>query len=168
LSSILKNADGSTWYVETINWESSDPHSIRKLGLSKDSISFRAERGLTWALGQLYGVMATGIISVEHIFQGLRRPMSVNGDASADGSKLVFTWAAKRDAKMTVDGGLEFCGAPIKRVFFVIVSPNLMPDRYPDIYGWVERWGWLESHDTLSGAPIAYDSRYDTRVWSRD
>ncbi len=166
MGSVLKTANGSDWFAETVNWESSDPHSIRKIGVSKSAIQHRADRGQSWELGQLYGVLATGIISATHIFQGLRRPMSVNGDMEADKSKLIFTWVAHRDAQLSREGQISYCAAPLGAVFFVIVSPNLMIDRYPDIYGWAERWGWLEAHSTLRGAPIDFDTRYDTRLWS--
>lgn len=167
MESALKTSDGSNWFAETINWSSLDPNSVLKIGVSKASIQAHADRGLTWAIGQLYGVVATGIISAEHIFQGLRRPMSVNGDGAADQRKYVFTWSAHRDAQMSREGELTYHAAPLNSVFFVIVSPNGNQIRHPEIFGWAERWGWLDAHSALRGAPIDYDSRYDVRIWSK-
>lgn len=171
MDGILKSADGGNWVAETIDFRSSDPHAILNLGISKSAITNRAQRGLSWSLGQLYGVVATGLINVEHIFQGLRRRLSVNGDGDADEKKYVFTWSAKRDARLGDDGVLKFFPAPLddhgrERVFFVIVSPNVQSEKFPDIFGWIEWWGWLPSHAAMRGAPVDYDSRYDSRIWS--
>lgn len=165
---VLKKPDGSDWYAETINWMDSDPHSTLRIGVSKERFLDRVRRGLTWEIGQMYGVMETGIILVEHVFQGLGRPMTVNGDPDADQSRLVFTWAAHRDAEIDRDGSLTFHAAPMKSVFFVIVSPNTELVAHPGIYGWAERWGWLDAHATVKGAPVNFESRYDTRLWSRE
>ena len=163
----LQKSDGSVWSIETIDWDSPDPHSTRKIGVSKVSVAQRAQRGQSWALGQLYGVASPGLINVNHIFQGLRRPMSVNGDKEADRRKLVFTWRANRDARITREGELVYGGIPVGTVFFVLVSPNDMPDRFPEIFGWAEQWGWLDKHQSVEGAPIDFETRYDSRIWTR-
>jgi hypothetical protein len=164
---VLKNADGSVWCTEAINWESDDPHSVRKIGVKKSTFQNDFDHGLTWAIGQFYGVLSTGLISADHIFCGLRRRMSVNGNSHADSNMLIFTWVAHRDAEMSREGELTFCAAEVGSIFFVIVSKNTDQDTYPDIYGWAERWGWLPGHSTIKGAPVDFDSRYDTRVWSQ-
>lgn len=166
-SSVLMDAGGGVWCAEAVDYRSVDPHAVLKLGISKNAILNRARRGQTWALGQLYGVVAPGLIMTDHIFQGLRRPMSVNGDSQADEAKLVFTWAARQDAQMTREGELRFVAAPIETVFFTIASPNGDRNQHPDIFAWIENWGWLQAHSTLSGAPTEYDTRYDARVWTR-
>lgn len=165
---VLKTPDGSDWYAETVNWMDSDPNSTLRIGVNKERFLDRARRGLTWEIGQMYGVLQTGMIFVEHVFQGLRRPMTVNGDSDADRSRLIFTWAAHRDAEITRSGALTFHAAPLKSVFFVIVAPNREPSAHPEIYGWAERWGWLDAHATVRGAPIGFESRYDARLWSRE
>jgi hypothetical protein len=163
---VLKSVDGANWFAETVNWDSTNPQDVRKIGVAKASIAHNAARGQTWAIGQLYGVLATGLISVQHVFEGLRRPMSVNGDMAADEKKLVLTWAAQRDAQISREGLLTFCAAPLDTVFFVIVSPNTMADRFPEMFGWAERWGWIDRHQSLRGAPRDFETRYDTRLWS--
>lgn len=165
--SALKELGGDLWAAEAIDFRSPDPRAILKLGITKKAIATRASRGQSWSLGQLYGIIEPGLIMADHLFQGLRRPMSVNGNSRADETKLVFTWAARRDAQMTRDGELNYVAAPVNAVFFVIASPNGDTSSFPGIFGWIENWGWLQAHPDLPGAPVQYDSRYDSRLWSR-
>jgi hypothetical protein len=160
--------EGGSWHAETIDWRSSDPHTILRIGVSKKAIENRCQRGQSWALGQMYGVLQPGLIFVEHIFQGFRRPMCVSEDMNADAEKLAFTWKARHDAQMT-RGGTDFVRVPPEpgTVFFVHVSRNAKSGTDGDIFGWAEHWGWVDQSPTLSGAPIDWEIRYDKRIWSK-
>lgn len=176
MSRILMTPEGRPWFAETIDWRSSDPHAVLNIGVPKSAIAKRAGRGQTWALGQMHGVLATGLINTEHIFEGFRRPMFVEDDMSADARKLAFVWTPSHDARMTPDGhGLERVAAPPNCAFFVHVSPNDQLVEFPEIFGWAEHWGWVDlsparsppSSPSVSGAPIDWETRYDRRLWSR-
>jgi hypothetical protein len=142
VSPILMLPGGGPWFAETIDWRSSDPHAVLKIGIPKARFRGPSARGHSWTIGQLYGVVATGLINVEHIFRGFRRPMCVDDDMSADQQKLAFIWTPRHDAKMSADGmSIERVAAPPKCAFFVHVSPNDHLDAYPEIFGWAEHWG---------------------------
>lgn len=176
MSQVMMAPGGEPWFAETIDWRSTDPNAVLKIGVPKAAIARRAGRGQTWALGQMYGVLATGLINVEHIFEGLRRPMCVENNMSADETKLTFVWTPRHDAKMSADGmAFERVAAPPQSVFFVHVSPNTQLTEFPEIFGWAEHWGWVDLSPSpspalspsLSGAPIDWETRYDRRLWSR-
>lgn len=122
-------------------------------------------------MGQLYGIVCPGLIMTQHVFQGLKRPMLVSDDNSADKAKYAFTWAAKKDARLAGDRfnlTVEQMDAPPGRVFVVYISPNQMLEDYPAIWGWIEHWAWVAAHPDLQGAPIEWDTRYDEKKWSRE
>jgi hypothetical protein len=177
VSEVLK-APGTSrpWYAETIDWRSSDPHAVLKIGIPRTALRKQAERGQAWSLGQMYGVLQTGLINVEHIFQGLRRRMCVEDDMTADAGMYAFIWTPRHDARMTEDGtDYERVAAPPNAAFFVHVSPNRQLIDFPEIFGWAERWGWVDLSPLVSpplsppllGAPIDWQTRYDRRLWSR-
>ena len=102
--------------------------------------------------------------------------MCVDDDMSADQQKLAFIWTPRHDAKMSADGmSVERVAAPPNSAFFVHVSPNDHLNAYPEIFGWAEHWGWVDlspspstgPSPTLIGAPIDWETRYDSRLWSR-
>lgn len=154
--------------TDAINWTGDGLGDSKKIGISPEAIIARADRGLRRQIGQMYGVVGPGLIMAQHVFRGLRRGMLVRGDDEAAAKKLAITWAAKRDATFAgdrFDGRLEYVSAPENCVFAVYVSPNEMLETYPDIYGWAEHWTWIAADPELSGAPVDWRNRYDSRVW---
>ena len=140
------------------------------LGVPKKSIEAKAERGFSVSLGQLYGIVHSGLIFAKHAFQGFKRPMYAGDDREADGAKISFTWSAKEDARLVGNAqqhSLEFSPAPNDRVFAVYISPNEMLTEFPDIMGWIEHWTWLPKSNSLQDAPIDWETRYDKKLWSR-
>ncbi|WP_299618189.1 hypothetical protein [Pelagibius sp.] len=167
---LIDQPGGSIWVTDAPDWNSSDPHATHRIAVTPESLHARAERGLRHVLGQMYGVMCPGLIMAEHVFQGLKRGMSVGDDHDAAANKLAITWAAQRDATLTGDKfnpTLSFVDAPPNRVFVVYVSPNEMLKEFPSVFGWGERWTWVAADPDLPGAPIDSETRYDSRLWSR-
>jgi hypothetical protein len=167
---VLKSLGGEAWYAEAPDWRSDDPHAVLRIGVSKHAISNKSKRGQTWALGQLYGVLLTGLISTTHIFGGLRRSMCIGDDMEADNKKLTFTWPARHDARLVENSGvweISRIAAEVKTVFAVNVSLNSRESEFPNIYGWAEHWTWLDADEVLIGAPVDWETRYDSRLWSK-
>lgn len=164
----MQQPGGGAWVAEAVNWEEDDrPHL--NIGITKAAILARSARGQRWILGQMYKVVGTGMILAKHVFRGLRRDMLVGDDDTADKKKLAITWVSPRDAKLTGPASacqVEYEEAPEGCVFVVYVSPNEMLKDFPNIYGWAEHWAWLPADSNLPGAPIDWETRYDSRIWS--
>ncbi|PPC87148.1 MAG: hypothetical protein CTY31_05055 [Hyphomicrobium sp.] len=128
-----------------------------------------ASLGLTFYLGQLYGIVGPGLIFTQHLFEGLRRDMMVGDDGKAASRKLAATWTQARDAKLAGNDPhnlhLEHFPAEPNRVFCVYISRNEMLESFPEIYGWLEHWTWIAADPNVPGAPIDFESRYDRQLW---
>lgn len=165
---LLKQPGGHVLVADAPNWAGSvDPHL--NIAVHLPSTVYRATRTLTWQLGQMYGVIGTGLIMTRHVFKGLNRDMYVREDKDAAAKKLVATWAAGRDAELVGDPQkpyLQYREAPANRVFAVYISPNEMLTDFPDIHGWAEHWAWIAADPKLPGAPMDWNTRYDEKVWS--
>jgi hypothetical protein len=161
------NGDGKLWISEARDWRSSDPNAVLQIGVDKSELSSLAQQGLSWKLGQLYGIVSTGLISAQHVFEGAKRRMYVENDADADQKMLFFTWRALRDAKYKVPADhnepLEFVNPPVSSVFFVMVSPNGQ-SQHTEVFGWARHWGWVEAHTAELGAPLDWENKYDRRL----
>jgi hypothetical protein len=165
---LLKQLGGHVWVVDAPNWNGSSKSHLR-IAVYLPTVVARADRGLSWQLGQMYGVMGTGLIMARHVFQGLKRDMYVREDKDASAKKMVATWAAAHDAELVGDKSnsyLKHVPAPENRVFAVYISRNEMLTEYPEIDGWAEHWAWIAADPDCPGAPIDSDSRYDKKVWS--
>lgn len=168
---LLEQRGGHVWVTDAPNWAALSGKNHLTIGVSKQGITERADRGLRWQLGQMYGVLGPGLIFTEHVFQGLRRDMYVRMDRNAAASKFALAWAAKRDAQLAGDKfspTLEFADPPLNRVFVVYISPNEMLSDFPDVFGWAEHWTWVAADGRLAGAPVEWSDRYDKKVWSRE
>lgn len=166
---LQKQPGGHVWVAEAPNWTGSDaPHL--NIGIHPQTIIFDAGHGLSWKLGQMYGVLGPGLIMAQHVFRGLKRRMYVGEDKNAAAKNLVATWAPLRDAQLVGDrfnSVLQYVVAPTGRVFAVYIVPNEMLTEFPDIYGWTEHWAWIAADPDMPGAPIDWKTRYDAKVWSR-
>jgi hypothetical protein len=141
--------------------------------LMQSDLRRRIEGNHTWILGELYGLVGKGLTNTCHIFEGLKRPMLVNGNGTADKGKLVYVWKPKFDyrfcgQKFGDDSSLEHVAAPTGSVFAVLISPNLMKNDYPKVHGWIEHWTWIDEDPTALGKPIDYETRYDTCIWTKN
>ena len=122
---LLKQPGANVWIADAPNWTDDRTRTNLTIAVSFQGIRSRADRGIRWALGQMYGVLETGLISAEHVFEGLRRDMYVREDMNAAKRKLAVSWAAKRDSELIGDRfapTLRFVEAPVNRVFVVYIS----------------------------------------------
>jgi hypothetical protein len=137
---------------------------IKQFGIPKRQILDHYERGSNIKLAQLIALVDPGLIEVEHIFEGLKRPLCVGDDMNADKFKLAFCWKPIHDCWWTqgnrFDGIIEIRAAPEHKVFVVNVSPNRVKVNYPTPDYWIDRWYWVKESDTLSGAPVNCNERY--------
>jgi hypothetical protein len=166
---LLRQRGGHVWVADAPNWTDDRTKTHLTIAVSFQGIRSRADRGIRWALGQMYGVLAPGLILAEYVFEGLRRDMYVREDMNAAKHKLAVSWAAKRDAELVGDSfapTLRFVEVPANRVFVVYISPNEMLTEFPDVYGWAEHWAWVGADADLPGAPVDWNTRYDRKIWS--
>ncbi|WP_223478394.1 hypothetical protein [Oricola indica] len=167
----LSQPGGNIWAAEAPDWTNSE-REVLKIGITGEAIEARASaRGQTWQVGQMYGVVGTGMIFTQHVFRGLKRDMFVGDDRKADRSKYAVSWAAPNDVRFAEDaqgGYLEYYPAPEGCIFVVYISINRMLVEFPDIFGWAEHWTWVDEDPGKSGAPVEWADRYEELVWSRD
>jgi len=163
----IQQPGGVVWIAEAPNWLDAKGEPL-KIGIAQDAIRGLADRGFRTKVGQLYGVVGPGLIFAEHVYQGLKRDMYVRGDSRADVKKLAITWRYQRDATWVGDaftGGIEYHAVPNNRVFAVYASPNEMLENFPSICGWAEHWTWLPADQTIKGAPIDWNTRFEKELW---
>lgn len=171
---LLSQPGGAVLVAQAPCWESEsstlDGRDHLLLGRMPKDISRSSEQGLSWYLGQLYGVVCPGLIFAQHLFEGLRRDMRVDVDGNAAKLKLAATWVQPRDARLIGNDqfnmDLEFFPAEPDRVFCVYISRNRMLKEFPHIYGWLEHWTWISADPARPGAPIEWETRYDKEIWS--
>ena len=141
-----------------------------KMGILKTELAKYADRGLLSGLGQFFGIVAPGLIMAKHLFVGLKRPLCCDDTMNGDSEKIVYSWIPTYDYEWhekTSRSQLKQLDAPAKSVFVVIISKNERQHKihFPDIYGWIERWNWVDSDSYLNAAPINSESRYDKRIY---
>jgi hypothetical protein len=147
----------------------SDPNVTIRLGLNSSTLRRYQQRGLATTIAQYYGNVRSGILSAQHLFRGLQRPMADGDDMDVDKRVLVYTWRSLNDFLWVGD---RFSGSVMRRppppgeVFVVIVREE-KPDEY-GICGSVERWNWVREDPELPQAPVAWEQRYGEKLWSRN
>lgn len=168
---LLYEEGGPVHVIQAPLWEPAravDRRDHLLVALTPLSIQDRGKRGLSWQLGQLYGVVDTGLITSKLLYRGLKRGMHVGDSPDAAPHKMAATWPAPRDAQLVMERGegrLEFKAAPAGHVFCAYISPNQMLTEFPSVYGWLERWHWVVGDNDAPGAPIGWKERYDESVW---
>ena len=170
---LLRQRGGHVYVAEAPIWDRTKPTLIRNdhlvLGITKEALTTIASRGLSTAIGQLYGVIAPGLIHAQHLFRGLKRPMMIGNNCGAAASRLIASWAQPRDARLVGTGQdpkLEYLDAPPNKVFVVTISMNEMLESFPQIYGWMDHWTWIAEDPDKIGAPIEWSKRYDKCLWT--
>ena len=104
---LLKQAGGHVYVAEAPIWDSNIPNLIREdhllIGITKERLGTIASRGLWTAIGQLYGIVAPGLIHTRHLFRGLNRPMMVDDNCNVASEMLAASWCQARDARLVGD-----------------------------------------------------------------
>jgi hypothetical protein len=141
----------------------------RKYGSFRSDIIQIARRGLITSIAQYFMLIGNGLIITRHIFSGLNRPLLDDNNMEADKDKIIHSrkppWDYKWENRFNDP---ERISAPSGKVFVVIISKNIKHlDRFPMVYGWVDRWNWIEEDEGLSEAPINWVERYRNRVYTR-
>ena len=144
-------------------WAVDDPDrpEVVKFGILQSDIAKRYKRGQNCALAQFDSILSPGLIVVRHIFRGLKRPLYADGSPNADKDKLVHTWKPVCDFEWNDGFGRpQRLAAPDNCAFVVIISKNVRHvAEWPEIYGWIDRWNWVDEDPRLPEAPLNWDSR---------
>jgi hypothetical protein len=153
-------------------WSVDDPANpqVVKFGILQTDTRKRSDRGQNSALAQFAGIVAPGLILARHIFRGLNRPLYADGSMQGDARKLVHTWRPAYDFEWPNRfGEPQRMTAPDNCVFVVLVSKNERHiGKWPEVYGWIDRWNWVFEDPRLPGAPIDWDSRYEEKLFTRE
>ncbi len=160
-----KQTGGEVFTVEALDWDNQEGSIL--LGIYWPQVQARANRGLRYSLGQLYGIVEPGAIIANHIYKGLNRAMYINGDSKADKTKIVYCLSPSRDYKLSGDKfspTLKELDCPENCVFVIIVSPNEELTNFPDIKGWIEHWSWVDACPNDPTAPVENDTRYAKEI----
>ena len=141
-----------------------------KIGILKPDLAKYAHRGLYSSLGQFFGIVAPGLIIAKHLFVGLKRALYCDGSMNGDYDKMVYCWNPAYDYEWEgdpFDGGLKKLKPPNESIFVVIVSKNEGQHKidYPSIYGWINRWNWVDADLSENDLPINYKTRYEKQIY---
>lgn len=161
-----ENASGTIYY--TI--EGNDPGGVQKVfAVTKQQIEAFRSRESYVPLIQLMNIVSPGLIRAEHIFCGLNRPLCYGENQDGANSKLIYTWKAQTDYDWEYGKRFDLDGltprpAPHGRVYAVITTPNQQKELFPEVDYWIDRWYWLHEDSNLGGAPIGYQTRYQSKL----
>ena len=141
-----------------------------KIGILKPDLAKHAHRGLFSSLGQFLGIVEPGLIIAKHLFVGLKRFLYCDGRMDGDHEKMLYCWKPAHDYQWVGDpysGRLKQFKPPDKAVFVVIVSKNEGKHKtdYPSIYGWINRWNWVDVDLSENDMPINYKTRYEKQIY---
>ena len=152
------------WTVEN----SIEPQVV-KFGILQDDIIKLADRGQNSALAQLDSIVAPGLISARHIFRGLNRPMLTDHSMDADVPELVYAWRQMWDFDWPAPHGTpRRWPRPENCVFVVIAGRNIQYlEKWPEVYGWINRWNWVDEDPGVPEAPLNWSSRYAEKMFTR-
>jgi hypothetical protein len=144
---------------------------VVKFGILQKDTKKRYDRGQNSALAQFDGIVAPGLIMVQHIFRGLKRPLCTDGDMKGDTKKLVHTWLPANDFDWANRYERPRRLASVANcVFVVLISTNhdRHLEEWPEVYGWIDRWNWVYEDAYLRGAPLNWISRYEEKLFTRE
>jgi hypothetical protein len=138
------------------------------LALRLGSLDEMKARGDNVRIVQLQLVILPGMGLTRHVFQGLQRPLLCEGDINGSEKKLVYCRKPSFD-------GTAFVGAdgfeakrippPDAQTLCTIVTPN-GDGSYPEIFGWIDRWNWVQEDRGAPEAPDNWIDRYNTKLFT--
>jgi len=164
----LCKIDGELVYlIEGLAFENDQP-GPRLYGLFQSDLGRYVQRGQMTAIAQFFKLVGNGLIVTRHIFYGLNRPLFDDDNMKADQEKIIHSRKPPRDYRWKTRYELEQISAPPGKVFVTIVSKNVKHNsRFPMVYGWVDRWNWVEEDIGLPEAPINWVDRYRKKIYTR-
>jgi hypothetical protein len=166
---IIKKNEDVAYLID--GWSVDDPNEpmVVKFGILQVDIMKRYDRGQNCALAQFDSIVSPGLITSRHIFRGLNRPLYADGSMHADKDKLVHTWKPGWDFDWNDRFGRpRKLPAPDNCVFVVLISRNIRHlDKWREVYGWIDRWNWVDEDPKLPEAPLNWDSRYSNKLFTR-
>lgn len=152
-------------------WSVDNPSTpgVVQFGILQSDVMARNARGQNSALAQFRGIVVPGLIMVSHVFRGLKRPLYADDCMTADAKKLIHAWKPIRDFEWPDPFDEPRTMAPPKNcVFVVIASVNERHcTKWPEVYGWIDRWNWVDEDSQLPGAPLNWSSRYEEKLFTR-
>ena len=164
---LCKIAGELVYLIDGLAFENDQQQTV-KYGLFQSDLGKYAERGQLTAIAQFFSLVGNGLIVTRHIFFGLNRPLLNDNNMDADKDKIVLSRKPRWDAKWKDKNNIEKIGVPPGKVFVTIISMNTKHlVRFPMIYGWVDRWNWVEEDEGLAEAPINWVERYGKKIYTR-
>jgi hypothetical protein len=151
-----------------------DPLLAVLVGLREDSFSPVLHHNLSTAVAQYYGIVQHELFHAVHAFKGLNRPLMDGEDMAADKRIVIYSWRPQKDYVWI---GGQFGGKPVEkvpprgRVFVVLVREEPGPNEYAGVgkvFGSIEKWNWVKEDPQLLQAPIEWQERYTSKLWSRE
>lgn len=141
-----------------------------QFGIMQVDLMKRHNRGQNCELAQFDSIVLPGLILAQHIFRGLKRPLCADDSLNADEQVLIHSWKAAWDFEWNNEFGRPHrLQAPLNSVFVVLISKNMRhADKWPQVYGWINRWNWVDEDQKLPGAPISWDFRYEEKLFTRE
>jgi hypothetical protein len=166
----MRDLQGVGPYKDVVEAPSAeDPQYTVKLGIRQDTFQQYARHLLFTAVAQYYGIVQDGLHSARHCFRGLKRPLMLGEDIHADEGVLVYTWRSLDDYEWA---GTPQYGrpqpmrpTPVGIVFAVLAREQTMDEC--GVVGTVEHWNWVREDPNLPHAPIDWQERYGSKLWSR-
>jgi hypothetical protein len=145
-----------------------DGKRIIKLGLRSETLRQYVIRDLRTPIAEYYGIVQDDVPFAQHAFLGLNRPLLDEEDVEAGQEVVVYSW---RPVAGYVWSGSRFDGMPVSvkpppgKVFVVLA--RLRPPDQNGIEGQILRWNWIREDQKLAKAPVDWEKRYGTKLWSR-
>lgn len=142
---------------------------VKQFGILQGDLIRLNERGQISMLAQFDGIVAPGLIIARHFFRGLNRRLYDDGSMEADEDKLIHTWRPTNDFDWPYPYSKPRKLPPVQNcTFVVIISPNKRhKENWPEIYGWINRWNWVDEDPKLPEVPLNWSSRYKEKLYTR-
>ncbi|MFZ2445135.1 MAG: hypothetical protein WAW37_02140 [Syntrophobacteraceae bacterium] len=166
---IIKKNNKVAYLIEGFSVDNPSKPEVVRFGILQVDVMKRHDRGQNSALAQFDSIVAPGLISVQHVFRGLNRPLFADGSMEADKQKLAYTWRPVWDFEWPDPFGRpRKLPRPMNCVFVVIVSKNMRHlEEWPEVYGWIDRWNWVDEDPGVPGSPLNWSSRYGEKLFTQ-
>ena len=151
--------------------EDTNETDVVQFGILKRDLEKFVRRGMLSVFAQFDQLVCNGLINSKHIFKGLKRPLYNDDSFTADEDVLIYTRRPNYDFEWRggPQGQSVRIKAPGNSVFVILVNKNIRhADKFPEIYGWIDRWNWIQEDAYIPEAPINHESRYGQRIFTNN